>query len=192
MLALVALALAAPPNLVPELPPANEPRAGRILEVATDGSWVALEARGHDRSTHRIQVWDLRTGALERTLPYENTGYGYRPVIDPRGKWAAYTSLRSDGYRLQIIDFRTGELTACTPRVSDGSRSLGFSGDGKEGYVADREDNRGWIAHASSTADGTLLRHFWVPDVRRFDLAPDGKTAVIEYTSVWDLSTGKK
>ncbi|HUR55430.1 MAG TPA: hypothetical protein VMZ71_14950, partial [Gemmataceae bacterium] len=189
---LVALALAAPPSLVPELPPTTAPRPGHILEVSADGTWAALYASGRDRSAHLIQVWNLGTGALERTLPYENTGYDYRPVIDPRGKWAAYTSLRSDGYHLQIIDFRTGELTACTPRLSDGSRSLGFSGDGKEVYVADREYNQGWIAHAYSTADGSLLRHFWVPDVRRFDLAPDGRTAVIEYTSVWDLSTGKK
>ena len=59
------------------------------------------------------------------------------------------------------------------------------------GSSIDHEKLGGWVAHAYSTADGKLLRKFWVPDVRRFDLAPDGKTAVVEYTHVYDLSTGK-
>jgi len=185
--ALVSLALAAPPALVPELPTTlAASRPSLLLAVAADGGWAAFSA------TASIQVWNLRTGALDRIIRIPSTQYDHRLLVDPRGKWAAYVT-GPGVWRLQLFDFRTGERKAITGDLGDTVHPLGFSADGGEVYTTESSNGGGGpTVVAWSTADGSKLRTIKVPSTYKLSLGPDGKTVAAHGIELWDLSTGKR
>src|SRR5262245_34739931 len=95
--AIFSLVFAVPQPLIPELPTTlATSRPGLLLAVAADRSWAAFSASAS------IQVWNLRTGALDRVVRVPNTNYDHRTLVDPRGRWAAYV-VGPAVWRLQLI-----------------------------------------------------------------------------------------
>jgi WD40 repeat protein len=195
--ALVSLLIATPPALVPELPTTlGTTRPSVLLGVATDGSWAAFSASpsiGDPYDSDRIQVWNLRTGGLDRSLLLPTGARNRLAVVDPKGRLAAYVDPVGTIHRLQLLDFQTGERKATTGDLGDALHPLGFSADGKEVFTTESPNSGGGpTVVAWSTADGAKLRTMKVPSTSKFTLGPDGKTAAVGPSELWDLSTGKR
>jgi WD40 repeat protein len=184
-------------------PQVHVPTAGlsagpiKPVAVAPDGSWAAFVSMGavcdydKDEGMGRVQVWDLRTGTLDRSFPAPGIWRAEPVVVSPDGRWLAYP-----GYRdILLHDFRTGARLHSFRDVGEENYPLGFSPDGKELYSA-AYPGGGTRVVVWSTADGSKLREVKIPTNEGLTLSADAKFAVLQPShgnkELWDLTTGKK
>ncbi|HJZ59594.1 MAG TPA: WD40 repeat domain-containing protein, partial [Gemmataceae bacterium] len=189
-----------PPTVAPELPITRGVHGPvKLIRMATDGSWAAFTAVPHlgdPRGSFRVQVWDLRSGALDRSVLMPEAWNWGAAVVSPDGKWLAYHRQAEGSFRVQLVDLRTGRLAATTPEPKDHYYyPLGFSADGTEVYSVTTNGTGGIGGNKVvvwSTADGSKLREVKVPSSDVIVLSPDGKTVAVGKTELWDLTTGKR
>src|SRR5262249_45923431 len=145
----------------------------------------------------RVQVWDLKTGTLERSFPAPGIWRQEGVVVSPDGRCLAHFGHLDGQAGIRLHDFRTGKWvrTICEPSAYF---PVGFSADGKELSTSPFPANGGKRVLVWSTADGSKLREVALTKFDRVTLSPDGKTALVnpsrygDNQELWDLATGKK
>jgi WD40 repeat protein len=202
--ALAVRTTAAPPAAVSL--PTSELVAGpaKPIAIAPDGSWIAFVAMGgigdpeRPAGSGRVQVWNLKTGALDRSFIAPGIWLQNEVPVAPNGRWLALPTHVDGKNEVCVYDFRTGKLTCTIRDAGTEYAPVGFSADGKELYTAVPPDNGGKRIIVWSTADGSKVREVPLTQFNRVTVSPDGKTALVgpsradDNPELWDLATGKK
>ena len=125
------------------VPRVHVPTAGlsagpiRPVAVAADGSWAAFVSMGaicdyeHDVSFGRVQVWDLRTGTLDRSFPAPGVWRAEPIVVSPDGRWLAYPGYENYKHTICLHDFRTGARIHALRDAGEENQPVAFSPDGR-------------------------------------------------------------
>ena len=145
------LSIPAPTVTVPPVGVLTGPIAP--IAMAPDGSWIAFVSSaglGDDERMGRVQVWDLRTGTLDRSFPVPGIWRAAAVAVSPDGRWLAYPGYENNSRAIRLYDFRTGKGVRTITGVGDDSHPIGFSRDGKEMYSSGtggrrREPRRGVV-----------------------------------------------
>jgi WD40 repeat protein len=176
---------------------------GKPVAMAPDGSWIAFVSLGgicdyeKDGFTGRVQVWDLRTGTLDRSFAAPGIFRAEPVVVSSDGQWLVYPTSRDYKPEIGLHDFRTGARIHAFRDVGNENYPLGFSPDGKALYSAKYPGNGGKRIVVWSVPEGEKLREVTIPGHEGIVLSPDAKTAVIQPSrgnnqELWDMATGKK
>lgn len=99
----------------------GEPRVGRSLAFFADGKLLARSRKD------KVQLWNVQTGALERTLIEQKSGAPEYIAFSPNGQLLATLGALSP---LKIWEAQTGKLLWQSPQARVGTM-LEFSPDGK-------------------------------------------------------------
>jgi dipeptidyl aminopeptidase/acylaminoacyl peptidase len=163
-----------------------------------DGSQIAfVTKRGEDPD--RTENWDIyaieaRPGAHERQLTTspeadDHPDWGSAPAWSPDGKWIVYLHggdpklIEYVTNSLAVIPASGGEARILTPKLDRNMSAPRFSADGKWIYFRLEEDRVEHVARipAEGGPIATVVGGWRV--VRAFDLARDGRLAVLASTT---------
>jgi WD40 repeat protein len=150
---------------------------------------LAPPADGSDRGS--IQIWDLQTGDLLRTIP-KSADDGMFIAISPDGKTLASGANEA----IKLWDLKTGELIRTLEPQSSGVNSVIFSQDGRvlastgfDGKIKVWNPRTGELIRTLEGQSGSISS---------LAISPDGQTLVSGVTnggsgsiSTWDLRTGE-
>ena len=184
--------------------PSSELSSGPIRPVAMarDGSWAAFVSMGgicdydKDEGMGRVQVWDLRTGTLDRSFPAPGIWRAEPVVVSPDGRWLVYPGYRDYKSEFRLHNFQSGARIHAFRDVGAEGYPIGFSPDGKELYSTAHPGNGGSRIVVWSVPEGEKLREVKLSTIEGLVLSTDAKFAVVEPSyrdkELWDLTTGKK
>ncbi len=171
---------------------AISPDGQTLVTSTTNVSPVAQlepEREGSDRGN--IQIWNLRTGELLRTLP-KSADDGMFIAISPDGQTLASGANEA----IKLWNVRTGKLIRTLEAQSSGVNSVVFSQDGQT-LASTGFDGRIKIWNPRT---GDLIRTLEGESgsISSIALSPDGQTLISSVTnagfgsiSTWDLRTGE-
>jgi hypothetical protein len=139
----------------------------------------------------QVRIWDLKSGQLERTIPYGGL-YVHGVAVSPGGELVAAVGNDPAGY-IKIWNVETGELKQSIVGHTDSVLSAVFSRDGKR-LLTSSYDKTARLWDVASGRQVQLFRgHTWwvwsaafAPDENRIVTASqDGKVIV------WRVATGE-
>ncbi len=162
-----------------DLTPGENVKAG-FAGWAPDGSAFWITTNERDASNFDLYAYD--TATYERTLVYENPGFGIG-AVSPDGRWLALdkprTSADSDIY---LADLASGASEPVLVTAHEGNiayAAYGFTADSsKLVYATDEhgEFNQAWTHDLASGAKAPLIEADW--DVSFVSYSPSGKYRV--------------
>jgi len=126
-------------------------------QFSADGKLIYFTSdRGGSPQIYRMNV-DGETVAPATRVTFKHA-YATSPRVSPDGKYLAYIA-RSNGFRLQLMELRTGEVTAMTQTGNDETPT--FAANGKFLLYATRVGGRPVLAAVS--VDGQVKQVLSIP-----------------------------
>jgi RNA polymerase sigma factor (sigma-70 family) len=141
-------------------------------------------------SDDRLQLWDVRSVKLIRTLVMDGVGFIWPVVFSPDGKEVVAVGSAGKEHRVHIWDLSTGKITfRKTIRTGEAISRIAFTPDGKRLLVVVRA-NPPYLA-CWDRATGRQLWQVEHCDPYAMVCTPDDKVLLSDKVSARDLATGQ-